>query len=512
MRYRSLLASKFSFRKLVSTKASAGKTGVFKRRKVSIIKRWALAPVLIALSLGIVASRTPTDLERIKAQGELRILSRNGPTTYYEGPNGMTGFEYALAKSFADELGVTLIIEEEGNLGILIASVGSERGYIGAAGLTVTPARQQKVRFAQAYLDVSQQLIYNRKQNKPSTVEDLVGADILVIANSSHAERLTELQQKLPALTWREQADLEMIDLVEMVHSGTVQYAIVDSNAFAINRKIFPDADIAFDISEPQQLAWAFAKQMDNSLYDAAQSYFDRIQHDGTLAEIEAHFYQRSDSINRSGAKLFASRIKSRLPKWQPYLEHAGTSNEIDWRLLAAVSYQESHWNSGAISNTGVRGLMMLTQAAAKDMGVTNRIDPEQSIQGGARYFKSIFDRIPQGVQGTDRTWMAVAAYNVGLGHLEDARVLTQQHGGNPNLWADVRKYLPLLSKRKYYQNTKHGYARGWEPVEYVQNVRQFYDILTWQQHLDERRLASANEGSFEKVNTSIEESSAISL
>lgn len=504
--------SSLTSRRLFSSKTFFARKKVFKRKKVSIAKRWALTPLLLALSLGIVGSRTPTDLERIIEFGELRILSRNGPTTYYEGPNGMTGFEYTLAKSFADELGVALAIEEEGSLGTLISSVGSERGFIGAAGLTVTEARQQQVRFAQSYLDVSQQLIYNRKTDKPRSVEDLIGSNILVIANSAHAERLAELKHEFPNLTWQEQSDLEMIDLVEMVHSGNVQYAIIDSNAFSINHKVYPDAAVAFDISEAQQLAWAFSRQFDDSLFDAAQNYFDRINEDGTLEEIRAHFYDRPDIMNRSGASLFAKRIKSRLPQWQPYLEEAGATHDIDWLLLAALSYQESHWNSSAVSNTGVRGLMMLTQATAKDMGITNRIDPQQSIQGGARYFKKIFDSIPEDIQGADRTWMALAAYNVGKGHLEDARVLTQQNGDDPNLWADVSQYLPLLAKRKYYKGTKHGYARGWEPVSYVQNVQQFYEILSWQQFMDQRRLATAGAGEFETVRAVVEQSSSISL
>ena len=478
------------------------------KKKSNRAMRIVLLPILCVLSSGLVSSRVPTVLEQIQDSGELRILSRNGPTTYYEGPNGLTGFEYALARTFADELGVELIIEDEENLNTLLGSVGSERGSLAASGLTVTKQRQQKVLFAQPYLDVTQQLIYNRDAKKPETVEDLIGTDILVIAGSAHAERLQELQQQYPDLKWREQADLEMIDLLAMVHNGEAQYTIIDSNAYDINRNIYPEAAVAFDISEPQQLAWAFPKQMDNSLYDAAQSFFTRIEEDGSLEKIRAHFYDHVDKVNHSGAKLFASRIKSRLPHWQQYLIDAGASNDVDWRLLAAISYQESHWNSRAISNTGVRGLMMLTQATAKELGVDNRNDPQQSIDGGAKYFKKIFDRIPERIQGTDRTWMALAAYNIGMGHLEDARVLTEQNGDNPDRWADVKRYLPLLAKRKYYKNTEHGYARGWEPVAYVQNIRQFYDILTWQNFLDQRRLAAAEQADkeFEKVSTTTAE------
>ena len=454
------------------------------------LQRIVGATFIGAICLTLVGSHTPSALEKVLAKGELTILSRNGPTTYYEGPNGLTGFEYTLAKSFADELGVQLNIQAEENLGLLIDSVGGSRGEMGASGLSVTEKRADKVRFTRPYMEVSQQVIYQAGAEKPQSIADLVGRDILVIANSAHAERLRLLQKDYPELRWREQIDLEMLDLVALVHSGEVQYAIVDSNAFDINTNIYPQARVAFTISEPQQLAWAFAKGTDDSLFRLADEFLARVEEDGRLAKITDHFYGHIAKVNNSGAQLFAQRIENRLPRWEQHLRDAGTENNIDWRLLAAISYQESHWNSRAVSHTGVRGLMMLTQATAKDMGIDNRIDPEQSILGGARYFKSIFDRIPQGVQGTDRTWMALAAYNVGLGHLEDARILTEHYGDDANKWADVKRYLPLLAQSKYYKSLKHGFARGWEPVDYVQNIRQFYNILSWHEQLQTRRFA----------------------
>ena len=377
----------------------------------------------------------------------------------------------------------------------------------------MTEAREKKVRFTRPYLEVTQQVIYRAGTTKPTSLQDLAGGDLLVIANSAHAEQLRTLQKDHPELRWREQIDLEMLDLVAMVHSGEVDYAIVDSNAFAINTNIYPQARVAFDISDPQSLGWAFAKGSDDSLFELADDFIGRMAEDGRLAKITDHFYGHIAQVNNSGAKLFASRIESRLPRWEDMLRDAGADNNIDWLLLAAISYQESHWNSRAVSNTGVRGLMMLTQATAKDMGITNRVDPEQSITGGARYFSSIFDRIPQGVQGTDRTWMALAAYNVGLGHLEDARILTEHYGDDPNKWADVKRHLPKLAQRKYYKSLKHGFARGWEPVEYVQNIRQFYNILSWHETLETRRYAQAESpAQIQAVNAANGDSDSVSL
>ena len=144
------------------------------------------------------------------------------------------------------------------------------------------------------------------------------------------------------------------------------------------------------------------------------------------------------------------------------------------------MGYQESHWNPKARSYTGVRGIMMLTQNTASELGIENRLDPLQSIEGGGRYLAKLRSRIDDEVQEPDRTWMSLAAYNVGYGHLSDARKLTSQLGKNPNLWIDVKDSLPLLSQRRYYRNTRYGYARGQEPVNYVQNIRRYYDVLVW--------------------------------
>jgi membrane-bound lytic murein transglycosylase F len=160
--------------------------------------------------------------------------------------------------------------------------------------------------------------------------------------------------------------------------------------------------------------------------------------------------------------------------------ETAAEENDLDWRLLAAMGYQESHWDPDAVSPTGVRGIMMLTLKTAKDLGIKDRLVPNNSIEGGARYFRQTLDRIPPSITEPDRTWMAMAAYNVGYGHLEDARVIAEQLGKNPDLWIDVKTTLPLLAKRKWYKKTRYGYARGWEPIQYVENIRSYYDILKW--------------------------------
>lgn len=463
-----------------------------KKRRTGLIRLFSLT-ALIGCTLLLVRSHQPTVLDSILVEGELRVISRNGPTTFYEGSDGYTGFEYTLIKGFADELGVKLVIDDEANLGKVLQHVNRGSYHLAAAGITVTPKRSKKVTFSHPFLEVSQELIYNSRLPAPESMLDLMGRDIIVVAQSAHAERLRELQEIYPELSWRELGGADMIDLLEMVHDGAADAAIVDSHAYTLNRYAFPRTLAAFEIGAPQHLAWAFPNSKDASLYDAAQAYLTRIREDGTLQQITDTFYQPMpiEEVTTGDALMFTYRLENRFPRWENDLRAAAEKFELDWELLAAISYQESHWDPDAVSPTGVRGLMMLTLATAGEVGVSDRANPNQSIFGGAQYFKNLLERIPARVTDPDdRLFMALAAYNVGMGHLEDARVLTQRHGGDPNKWSDVRKYLPLLSKEQYYTQTKHGYARGWEPVHYVKKVHSYRKILEWYSVQEERRMA----------------------
>ena len=463
--------------------------------------------VLVLLASALVSGAEPSALERVLQSGTLRVISRNGPTTYYEGPNGYTGFEYAIAREFADSLGVKLEVVETEDLAHILDAVGSDDGEFAAAGLTVTEKRKQKVRFTSPYFDVTQLLVYQSGQARPESPKDLVGKKIVIIANSSHAERLRELRRSLPELDWEEVFDLEPVELLELVQKGKIDYTIVDSNAFELSSSRYPKVRVAFKISAPQHLAWAFPRGVDNSLFDKANEFFARIKASGELATLRETFYGHTREMDYGDSLLFAKRLNSRLPRWKKIIKAAAENADIDWQLLAAVSYQESHWNPRAVSPTGVKGFMMLTQTTAEEMGIDNRLDGSESITGGALYYRKTYDRIPQRIAEPDRTWLALAAYNIGFGHLEDARKLTQARGGDPDKWNDVKDNLLLLAKRKYYKHTDHGYARGWEAVSYVQNIRNYYSIIAWhEQQLEKQELALSEEknSSYETVSNTV--------
>ena len=420
-----------------------------------------------------------SQLEQIKDDGQLIVITRNSPTTYYEGPDGPAGLEYELAKMFADELGVELVLLVPDSLNDLLRQIEAGDAHIAAAGLTITPEREKKFRFGPAYQQISEQLIYNVSNIRPVSLSELDGS-LEVVANSSHAERLKQLKKKYPDLSWKESYEMESEELLQMVSDDIIEYTIADSNEFALNQRFLINLRAAFDINGKQSLAWMMPRAGDNSLYLEVQRFFKKIRDNGELQRLLERAYGHVENFDYVGTKIFMRHIGLRLPRFRDLFEKAGEEHNLDWRLLAAMGYQESHWDPDAISPTGVRGIMMLTLKTARDLKIQDRLDPENSISGGARYFRKTLDRMDKNIPEPDRTWMAMAAYNVGYYHLQDARLLAKKLGRDPNRWIDIKETLPLLAKRKWYKQTRYGFARGWEPVQYVENIRSYYDILKW--------------------------------
>lgn len=223
-------------------------------------------------------------------------------------------------------------------------------------------------------------------------------------------------------------------------------------------------------------------------------AFLDQAKKEGLLQRLKDRYYGHVDVLGYVGAYTFAQHLQQRLPRYESHFKQSGKQLDTDWRLLAAIGYQESLWQPGATSKTGVRGLMMLTNRTAQAMGVSNRLDPKQSIQGGSKYFVQIRSELPESIKEPDRSWFALAAYNIGGAHLEDARKMAEKEGLNPNKWLDVKKMLPRLAQKQWYAKTRYGYARGGETVHFVQNVRRYYDILTWvtQPQMEGSQIAEA--------------------
>ncbi|EKT4523839.1 membrane-bound lytic murein transglycosylase MltF [Pseudomonas putida] len=441
--------------------------------------RWLFATGLF-LMLGACVEK-PSTLERVKEDGVLRVITRNSPATYFQDRNGETGFEYELVKRFADDLGVKLEIETADSLDDLFDQLGKPSGpVLAAAGLVSSEKRTAQAKFSHPYLEVTPQVIYRNGRSRPTNVKGLIGKKIMVLKGSSHADQLAELKKQNPTLEYEESDAVEVVDLLRMVDEGQIDLTLVDSNELAMNQVYFPNVRVAFDLGDSRDQRWALAPGEDNSLLNEVNEFLDKAQKNGTLQRLKERYYGHVDVLGYVGAYTFAQHLQQRLPKYEKHFRASSKVEQVDWRLLAAIGYQESMWQPEVTSKTGVRGLMMLTQRTAQAMGVSNRLDPKQSIQGGAKYFVLIKSQLDDSIKEPDRTWFALAAYNVGSGHLEDARMLAKREGLNPNKWLDVKKMLPRLSQKQWYRKTRYGYARGGEPVHFVANIRRYYDILTW--------------------------------
>ena len=423
----------------------------------------------------------PSLLSTIKKEKELRVVLLNAPSTYYIGTNGPKGFEYDLLKSYADYLGVSLKITAVNTVKEAIEKGKSKDIHIISASLTKTPQREKEFNFGPSYFEVQQQVICNRGmiRNKsfPRTIESLEGLNIKVGEGTSYSETIRALARDGFDINASFTSEYSTEELLAQVSSHTIDCTVADSNIYALNLRYYPEMDMAFTISEREQLAWVLPKGSDNLEVDM-YAWLNDFNQRGKMAELKDHYYSNIHFFDYYDNKMFYKRIKQRLPKYRNMFERAAKRYKVPWKLLAAIAYQESHWNPKAKSFTGVRGMMMLTKATARLLGIKNRVDAKQSIVGGTRHIKQMIKFVPKMVEGENRLKFALAAYNVGMGHIHDAQKLAKRLGYNPNIWSDLKQVLPLLSKKKYYRTLKYGYARGEEPVKYVESIFGYRDIL----------------------------------
>lgn len=444
-----------------------------------------LSLLIILLTALTSCSQPLSQLEKIQQRGELVVLSRYNPTTYHTKGGHLTGLEYDLARQFAERLGVKLKVVVPNNLGKMINLLELNQADIAAAGLTITQQREEHVRFGPVYQEVTQQLVYRQGNKRPKDLTGIRNGLLEVVADSSHVEQLLQHREEIPELRWTANKLLDSSHLLELVQLEMIDYTVADSNEITTLQSYFPELRVAFDISEPQPHAWAMPLSEDHSLYEEVTRFFEDITASGKLNRLMEKYYGHVQRFDYVDTRAIYRKLLTELPKYQPLFEQAADKFGLDWRLLAAISYQESHWNPDAVSSTGVKGLMMITRATAKEMNIDDREDPEQSIEAGAAYLSFLRTRLPDRILEPDKTWLALAAYNVGLGHLEDARILTENNGKNPDRWPDVKSHLPLLSKKKWYSKTRYGYARGGEPVRYIENIRRYYDIMLYDKQDD---------------------------
>lgn len=449
------------------------------RLRPLIVVLLAALPLVACNSDQANADQAPSrTLAEIKASGKLIVVTRNAPTTYYINRRGVPkGPEHDLVTAFAEWLGVEVEFVMRKSVGKVLDAVENAEADLAAAGLTITEPRRDRFRFGPAYQPVTQQVVCRRDQAQPEEIEDLVGLDIRVIADSSYQERLQVLRAEHPALEWQAVAGTTTEALLRGVWQRDFDCTVADSTIVDINRRYFPELTAPLNLSREQQLGWVMP-QPRKDLAQAVEDWLSEYREQDGLEAMRERYFDFFPEFDYVDIRKYIRRIDERFPQYRQWFREAAERHDLPFTLIAAQGYQESHWRADAKSPTGVRGIMMLTQPTAKAMGVTNRLDPRQSIFGGAKYLARMKQRFTDDVAEPDRTLLALAAYNVGRGHIHDAQTLARRQGLSPYHWRDIRQVLPLLADPAYYRDLKYGYARGQEPVRYVQRIREYRHVL----------------------------------
>ncbi|KNZ84806.1 murein transglycosylase [Providencia stuartii] len=448
-----------------------------------------VAAMIIGLNLRWPNTQN-NQLNQILSRGELRVSAISSPLIYLDDEANLHGFDYELVQSFADYLGVKLIITMRPTVELIFDDIEEGNADIGVAGLLYNKDRLQKMKTGPSYLNVTQQLVYRKGSTRPKSFNDIKGK-LVVMAGSAHASTLKSLAGKYPELTWQETTEYTTNQLLEMVAEGLIDYTLEDSISVALQQRIHPEIAVGFDLVDDHAITWYMKRLNDDSLNAALLDFFNVSNEIDLLARLDEKYFSHVSSFDYFDTISFINAINKKLPNYQPLFEKYATT--LDWKLLAAIAWQESHWDPLATSPTGVRGLMMLTKPTAETMGVADRLDAEESIKGGAAYLEYLMQRLPVSIADDDRIWFALAAYNMGYGHMQDVRKLTEMQGGDPDRWLDVKSRLPLLTQKKYYSQLNYGYARGHEAYRYVENIRRYHQSLVgYLQNQDKKQRALA--------------------
>ena len=429
----------------------------------------------------------------IQERGELLVSTLSSPLIY-DDINGKTiGLDYELAQLFADYLGVKLKVTVRQNINQLFDDLDHDRADILAAGLVYNSERSKNYQPGPTYYSVSQQVVYRVGSLRPRSLADITDQQLTIAPGHVVIDDLRALKEKkYPNLSWTVDPKLGTTELLEQVKDKKLAYTIADSVAISLFQRVHPEIAVALDVTDEQPVTWFTQLDDDQTVSAAMLDFFNSINEDGTLARLEEKYLGHGDDFDYVDTRTFLRAVDSVLPDLQPLFEKYAQA--IDWKLLAAISYQESHWDAQATSPTGVRGLMMLTKNTAQSLGISDRTDAEQSISGGAQYLQDMMAKVPETVPEGERIWFALAAYNMGYAHMLDARALTAKTKGNPDSWSDVKQRLPLLSQKQWYQKLTYGYARGHEAYAYVENIRKYQISLVGYLLEKEKEAAEAQQ------------------
>ncbi|TKA88718.1 membrane-bound lytic murein transglycosylase MltF [Guyparkeria sp. SB14A] len=434
---------------------------------------------LAAIDVAESFKRSP-QLEQVRERGVLRVATLIEPTLYIPDSYRPQGLEYDLTGRFADRLGVDVEYVVVPTIEAAYQAVADNRVDLAAAGLAIDPARMKRFRFGPPYLTVSRKLIHATDLPAPTGLDDIDGDRLALPTGSASRSWLERVMAQDDSVRLELVEAQDKLAILEGIRHGKIDYALALSHIALLAHKLSDEVAIGPIVGPPVALAWAFSRQADESLHGMARRFFAEVRSDQQLKMLVDRHYAQFERLDESLSRRFLEDLETHARPYLATFRRAGERYEIDWRLLASLGYQESKWRPDAVSHQGAYGLMQIVLPTARDLGLANPADPTANIMAGAKYIAQLRELVPEEATEPDRTYLALAAYNVGIGHLSDALDLTRQQGGNPTQWADVRERLPQLSDPAIYREMRYGYARGSETVNYVENIRAFHDLMIW--------------------------------
>lgn len=446
----------------------------------------------------------------IKQNRKLTVGMINHPLSYFIDANGKSGIEYDLANAFANYLGVQLEVQNFESSASLFNALDDNKIDIAAAGLLYQPESAKRFDIGASYYSASWQVVYKKGTQRPYKIEDLQ-QELVVAAGSAVLPILQQQKEKYPSLTWKTTDKFTQEELLLQVAEGKIPYTVAVSVDISAAQHIKPNIAVGFDLTDEAPVVWYLQDSAYSELQAAVLEFMNQANESGVISRIEEKYFNHLARFDYVDTASYLRAIENVLPKYQHLFEKY--RGDLEWQMLAAIAYQESHWDPTATSPTGVRGMMMLTRDTAERMKVTDRTNAEQSVKAGSEYLHTLVNQLPASIAKEDRIWFGLAAYNMGMGHLIDVRRLTKQLGGDPDNWLDVKKNLPLLAEKRYYTNLKYGYARGFEAFSYVENIRRYYHSIINHQRIKEQEnqakmpsIAEKEEKSQTNTNSQTEE------
>ena len=437
-------------------------------------------------------SQVNIDLDQIRERGFINALVDNNSYGYFIYRGRSMGFEYELLRLFASHLQVDLRIKIESGIEQAITRLNEGDGDILAFPLAITSERTSRITFTKPLFETQQVLVQRKPENwrrltaddinrqlvrKPS---ELINREVYVRPNSSFEQRLRNLSAEIGGeiIIRTDSASMSTEDFIKAVAMGDIDFTVADQFIARVNAGYYPNLDVETVLSLSQQIAWS-VRNTSPQLLQAFNDWLAQIKKEPTFMVIYNRYFKNPRTSLIRVQSDYSSLAGNKISPYDNLIKQGAEKLGWDWRLLAAVVYQESKFDPEGESWAGAKGLMQLMPETAKRFGVSNPNDPDQSIRAGVNYLKHL-DRywLKEISDEQERTKFVLASYNAGLSHIIDARKLTIKYGGNPNSWSEVESYLLKKSEPAFYKDplVMAGYCKCEEPVNYVKEILERFE------------------------------------